>query len=60
MLHTAGDLHFKVKFMGIHYVHFNDCRIPWISGQLVSWIKVLCCKAVAIVMDGWQIVSYWQ
>lgn len=30
----------------------------WISGQLVYWIKVECCKAVAIVMGGWWVVSF--
>lgn len=58
MLRIGVDLHFKVKFLDIDYVHFHDCRIPCTSGQLVSWIKVVCCKAVAIVMDGWWIVSY--
>lgn len=27
----------------------------WVSGQLVSWIKVVCCKAVAVVMGGWWV-----
>lgn len=43
VLHVAVDLCYKVKFLS----PINDCR--WLSGQLVSWINVECCKAASAV-----------